>query len=529
LLRCRISFFLTLDSLSLSTPDGRPLFHDLTLSFGRQRTGLAGRNGCGKSTLLRAIAGEIAPTTGSVARSGSVALLRQDWPDDSISISAALEVAGPLALLRRVEAGDGDEEDFAAADWSLEERIAGALAEVGLPWLDLDRPLASLSGGQRTRVAIARATIAAPDLLLLDEPTNNLDADGRAAMADLIAGWKGGVVVASHDRALLQGMDRIVELTPVGCRIVAGGWSDFVAVRDAERAVAARELDRADDELRQASRAAQAQREKKARRDKTGRAFAASGSAPRILMGAMKRRAETSGGRDSRLAEQLIGDAVEVQAAARQRVEIVTPFAIGLPSTGLSSSRELLRIERAVIARGERRIGPIDLTIRGPERVALIGANGTGKTSVLVMAAETIDPVAGSVSRSDRIALLDQHVGLLERDASILDNLRALSPGLTDNDAHAALARFAFRNQAAERIVGTLSGGERLRAGLACLLSAARPPQLLMLDEPTNHLDLDSIEVLEAALRGYDGALLVVSHDAAFLKAIGVEREVALA
>jgi ATPase subunit of ABC transporter with duplicated ATPase domains len=524
-----MSSFLTLDSLSLSTPDGRPLFSDLTLSFGRQRTALVGRNGCGKSTLLRVLADEIAPAGGSIARTGSVALLRQDWPDDTISIAAALEVAGALALLRRIDAGEGDADDFAVADWTLEERIGGALADLGLSGLNLDRPLASLSGGQRTRIAIARAVIAAPDLLLLDEPTNNLDADGRAAIADLVAGWKSGVVVASHDRALLETMDRIVELTPIGCRSVEGGWSDFVALRDADRERAAQALDRAEAGLRHAERGAQEQREKKARRDKAGRAFGASGSVPRIVAGMMKERAEGSGAREGEVARRLIEEAEAARSAARERVEIVTPLRIDLPPSGLSSSREVLRMEDAVIARGDRRIGPISLTVRGPERVGLTGANGTGKTSVLLLAAGAIEPIEGTVTRSDRIALLDQHVGLLDRDATILANLRALNPELNENEAYAALARFAFRNQAALRVVGTLSGGERLRAGLACVLSAARPPQLLLLDEPTNHLDLDSIELLEAALRGYDGALLVVSHDPAFLAAIGIEREIALA
>ena len=523
-----MSSFVTLDSLSLSTPDGRPLFTDLTLSFGCQRIGLVGRNGCGKSTLLRAMAGEIEPAAGAIARSGRVALLRQDWPDAALSLAEALEVAGDVARLRRIDAGEGDEVDLAEADWTLEERVADALAGVGLPGLDLDRPLASLSGGRRTRAAIARAVIAAPDLLLLDEPTNNLDADGRAAIAALIAGWRGGVVVASHDRALLERMDRIVELTPVGCRLVEGGWSDFVAVRDAERERAAHELDRAEAELRQAERAAQGQREKQARRDKAGRAFGASGSAPKIVLGAMKRRAETTAARLGQVADRVIGEAEIERGEAWARVEVVAPLRIDLPPSGLSSSRELLRIEGAVIARGERRIGPVDLAIRGPERVALSGPNGSGKTSVLALAAGLLEPVEGVVLRSDRIALLDQHVGLLDRDATILANLRALDPDLTENEAYAALARFAFRNQAARRIVGTLSGGERLRAGLACVLSAARPPQLLLLDEPTNHLDLDSIDVLEAALRGYDGALLVVSHDPAFLEAIGIERAVGL-
>ena len=520
-----MSSLITLDSLSLSTPDGRPLFVDLTLSFGRQRTGLVGRNGSGKSTLLRAIIGEVGPVTGSITRRGSIALLRQDWADPSIDLAEALGVAEPLARLRRIEVEKGNEADFAAADWTLEARVVVTLAEVGLGDIDLDRPLASLSGGQRTRVAVARAVIAAPDLLLLDEPTNNLDADGRAAIAELIARWRGGVVVASHDRALLEGMDRIVELTPIGCRQVSGGWSDFVAVRDTERAAAVADLGRAEAGLRQAERTAQDARERQARRDKAGRAFAQSGSAPRIVVGAMKRRAQATAARYGHLADRSIGTAEAAQDAARSRVEVVTPLTINLPSTGLSSTRELLRIEGAVIARGERRIGPVDLSIRGPERIALTGVNGAGKTSVLALAAGTLETIAGRVWRSERIASLDQHVGLLDENATILANCRALNPDLTEHEAYAALARFAFRNQAALQVVGTLSGGERLRAGLACVLSAACQPQLLLLDEPTNHLDIESIEVLEAALRSYDGALLVVSHDQVFLDNIGARRQ----
>jgi ATPase subunit of ABC transporter with duplicated ATPase domains len=176
-----------------------------------------------------------------------------------------------------------------------------------------------------------------------------------------------------------------------------------------------------------------------------------------------------------------------------------------------------------------RLFGPLSFDIRGPERVAIRGANGSGKSTLLRLIMNQLQPAAGTIRRlTDRIAVLDQHVGLLEPDTTILDNLRRLNPELSDNDARAALARFAFRNTAALRIAGTLSGGERLRAGLACVFARPQPPLLLLLDEPTNHLDLPSIEELESALSGFDGALIVVSHDERFLQRIGVEREIRL-
>jgi ATPase subunit of ABC transporter with duplicated ATPase domains len=519
--------FVILDSISLITPDGRQLFDGLTLALGRERTGLVGRNGCGKSTLLHLIAGGIEPASGSVQRPGSIGMLAQ-LADERQSVSQALGVAGDLARLRRLEHGDGSLDDAAQADWTLETRLRTALVETGLPDLALDRPIAHLSGGERTRVALARLLIEAPDLLLLDEPTNNLDVDGRLAVAQMLERWQGGVLVASHDRALLERVDRIVELTPIGITVFGGGWSAFAEQRDAIRARAEADLGRASDALRQTERVVQKAKEKKARRDKAGRAWRAKGIEDKMFMDREKERAENSGARESRLADRLIGDRAQALEEARARVEILTPLAIDLPNTALPGGRELVTFRDVAMAFGSRALfGPLSFEVRGPERIAIRGANGTGKSTLLRLIAGELKPSAGTIHRpTDRVAVLDQHVGLLDQASSILDNLRRMNPDLSGNDAHAALARFAFRNKAALQISGTLSGGERLRAGLACVFARPQPPFLLLLDEPTNHLDLAAIEELENALKDFDGALIAVSHDQTFLQAIGIEREI---
>lgn len=455
-----MSAFLTLDSITLTTPDARTLFRDLTFSVGAERVGLVGRNGSGKSTLLKVIAGTVAPSAGTIVRNGRIGMLEQSWNEEA-SVADALGVAPMIAALARIVAGDGDADDLTYADWTLETRVDAALVEVGLPGLSLDRDIGSLSGGERTRVGIARLLIEAPDLILLDEPTNNLDAEGRAAIAALLDRWRGGAIVASHDRALLDGMDRIVDLSSPTTIVFGGGWSAFAEVQAAARARAEATLDRADDALRSAERATQQQAERKARRDKAGRAFAARGSEPKILLGRQAERAENSAGRDGQIAQRLQADAAVRRDAARAEVEIVTPLTIALPPTGLPSEHEVLALDGVKMRVGDRRLGPWSLVIHGPERVAITGPNGAGKTSLMRLAAGLAQPETGSVHRAEgRVALLDQHITLLDPALSILDNVHRHNPGIDAQAAHAACARFAFRNRAALQLAGTLSGGE---------------------------------------------------------------------
>jgi ATPase subunit of ABC transporter with duplicated ATPase domains len=521
---------ITLDSVSLSTPDHRPLASSLSLAFGRERTGIVGRNGSGKSTLLRVIVGEVAPAGGAVRREGRIAMMTQTWADPTATLAVALDVAAPLAALVRIERGEALEVDFEAADWTLPTRLDLALAEAGLPGLDLARPIATLSGGERTRLALARLQLDAPDIVLMDEPTNNLDAEGRTAVADFLAAWRGGAIVASHDRALLETMDRVLLLTPVHVSLFTGPWSAFATARADELERVAKAVLRAEDDLRHTERAVQHAAEKKAHRDKAARAQRARGGQSQLYLDAQKERAEHSGGREARLAERLLGERQAAANEAKARVEVLTPLHIDLPHCNLPASRLLIEAEAVrMAADGRHLFGPLSFAIRGPARVALRGRNGAGKTTLIRLITGEITPHAGTILRlTDRIAVLDQHVGLLDPTTSVLDNLRRLNPMLSDNAARTALARFAFRNTAALQTAGSLSGGERLRAGLACAFAQLEAPELLILDEPTNHLDLDSIALLETALQAYDGAILVVSHDEAFLDAIGVEEGLSL-
>lgn len=519
-----------LSNLHYSTADAHPLFTGLDLGFAAERTGLVGRNGIGKTSLLRLIAGELEPQAGNVSASGTLAVLRQSvQPSPGETIADLFGVTDALALLARAEAGAATADELADADWMLESRIDTALGRVGLTaWPET--PLIELSGGQRTRAALAAAILDEPDFLLLDEPTNNLDREGRRAVHDLVADWRGGLIVVSHDRELLENMDAIVELTAHGAARYGGGWSAYRARKDAELAQAEQTLAEAERGKAQVLREIQSATERQARKDKGGRKKAAKGDMPRILVGALKRRAEETAGAGARLAERKRGEADEALAAARAKVEVLQPLTVTVPPSGLAANRTVVEVADVTAghAPGTPVIEGLSFTLTGPERVAITGANGSGKTTLLALLTGRLVPWEGRVRVVPEHAMLDQTISLLDPALSIRDNFRRLHPHAGENECRAALARFRFRADAALQAVGTLSGGQMLRAGLACTLGAPKPPLLLILDEPTNHLDIDSLEAVEAGLTAHDGALIVVSHDEAFLDAIGIERRIML-
>ena len=521
---------LSLKALTFRTPDGRTLFDTLDLSFAPGRTGLIGRNGTGKSTLLRLIAGEVLPAAGDVLVTGRIGMLRQTVQAESGSVAEALDVADALARLARLETGAGTLDDAELADWTLPQRIETALGEVGLSMLDPARPVETLSGGQRTRLGLARLLLLDPDILLMDEPTNNLDAEGRAAVAHLLKRWRGMAVIVSHDRSLLREMDQIVELTSLGATLYGGNWDLYEAQKALQLAAAERGLQQASGALEALEQRAQAAREKQAKRNAAGARGAAKGGTPRILLGARKDNAERTGGEQSKLADRRHAAADEQVEAARAKVEILTPLSIRLNPTHLAAGSTVLQFDRVTggPVPGNPVLRAVSFALTGPDRVAVTGPNGSGKTTLLRLAVGALTPSEGSVRITPRHALLDQTVRLLDPALTIRDNYLALNPGETENDCRAALARLQFRGDAALRMVGTLSGGEVLRAGLACTIGSPRPPDLLILDEPTNHLDIHAVAELEAGLTAYDGALLVVSHDADFLAAIGITRTIAL-
>ena len=521
----------TCSDLSLRWPDGTTVFDGLNLSIGRGRTGLVGTNGSGKSTLLRLLAGQLRPSRGSVTIGGRLAYLPQDITlGTALRVDQALGIAGRRAALRAIEAGDASEEHFATIgdDWDVEERALATLGSLGLGDVGLDRTVGQMSGGQAVLLGLAAALLERPDVLLLDEPTNNLDLFARHRLYAAVDSWRSGVlVVVSHDLELLERVDRIAELRSGSVSWYGGGWAAYQAAVTAEQEAAARILRTAEADVRRQRRELEETQIKLARRVRHSKKLDAERRAPKIIASERKRSAQESAGKLRGLHEDRLNEARERRDEAASAIRDDAEIRVSLPHTAVPSGRNVLTLRELRLRFGHLDQG--NLQVRGPERIALTGRNGAGKTALLCTITGELTPLSGEARAFVPVRLLPQRLDVLDDELSVAANAARMAPGVSGNHIRSQLARFLFRGADAERLAATLSGGERFRAALAATMLAAPPPQLLMLDEPTNNLDLASVRQLTSALDSYQGALLIASHDLPFLESAGITRWLLLA
>ena len=530
-----------LNNISFRIENTRVKFEKLNLSFENLKYGIVGQNGIGKSTFLKLLLGELTPDSGVIQRLGDLLDVPQSHSQihQDASISDVLGTTDIIRALDNINNGSTDPSDFEIAEhhWDLEKRIADALDFFKLWPIDLDTLFSSLSGGQKTKVLLAKTLIFPADFLIFDEPTNNLDSTSRHILYHYINQSTKGMLIVSHDRKLLNKCNRIIEINKLGIDIYRGNYDFYKEQKEIKLNAIQEDIQARTEILTKSKQLVQTRRERHQQNEARGRKgkitqIKAKGNYDKIELKSKKGRSEKTNRRIQIQADRKLEAVTTELTTARAQLEVQEDLNICLSATAVPNNKIVLNIENLFFNyhKAKPLIKNFGLQLIGPTRVAIHGPNGCGKSTLIKLINGALQPSNGKIFLGVKyIAYLDQSVSFLKPDLSLVDNFLMLNPNSKPFDAYSALAAFKFRNKDAEKKVSILSGGERIRAGLAISLMSKHPPQLLILDEPSNYLDLDAIQAIEDALKLYQGAILAISHDDVFLKNIGITQLIELA
>lgn len=462
-----MGFFMALISLSKCTfgYNDNKLLDGVSMAFNDgQHVAIIGDNGCGKTTLLRLLAGDLLPDFGNVSRNASVYMVNQ------ISVSD------------------------------------------------------SKSGGEQQMFELMRAFESNADILLLDEPTNSLDVDAKQTFFNRLNVYQKGVVIVSHDRELLRKMDKIIEIHNGQLKVYGGNYDFYLAQKQIETDTihskytnAQKYIARLNDTMNVAQNTRQHHEFKQHKEINNSRRS-------RIAANALRGKSQETEAKKRAIIQKKLDEQMSIRQSLSEQMRDET-IKIPMPNKPFYS-KELINVSGLCFAYGEKTVfHDFDFVMYGQSRVRLVGKNGSGKSTLLKIICGELKPVSGTVKTCGKIAYVNQDLSVLDGGKSIVENIMDMSGGLK-HDAHAIAANFGFRGATSQQRVGTLSGGELLKATLAAIIGGDNQPDLLILDEPTNNLEIKSIGILEAALNQYRGAILLVSHDEMFVKNLRIDTEI---
>jgi len=523
-------------SLCYTHPDREILFENINLSISTgTKAALAGNNGAGKSTLLQLIAGDLKAAAGDLILSEQAYYVPQHLGQyDHLSIAGALKIDKKLNALRAILEGDASPEHFnnLEDDWDIEEKAQNALAFWHLGHLGLEQKMETLSGGEKNKVFLAGIQIHSPGVILLDEPSNHIDLFSRELLYDFIKKSKATILIASHDRALLNLLDITLELSKSGIELFGGNFDFYREQKELKLNALQLQFDEQSKTLKQAQQKARDLAEQRQKKEARGKAQGLTQSLPRIVANGLRGKAEQTTAKIQDTHSEKINGISDDIRQVRQQIQQYQVLKIDLRESGLHQGKMLINAQNINFGYEKKSLWdtPLSFQIRSGNRVKVEGKNGSGKTSLLKIIMGVLQPNVGGISRADfKYLYLDQEYSAIANQLSVFEQLQECNNRhLQEHDLKSLLHYYQFSQEMWDRKCESLSGGEKMKLSLCCLAASNKTPDLLVLDEPTNNLDLQSLEILSSAVKGFNGTLILISHDLHFVEEVGIDMSICL-
>jgi ATPase subunit of ABC transporter with duplicated ATPase domains len=522
-----------LQNISYIHSDKELLFDNINLPVNaREKVAVIANNGVGKSTLLKIIAGQLLPCTGTITVSSKPYYVPQIVGQfDDRSVAQAIGVAGKLNALSEILSGNVSETNLSVLndDWTVEERCREAFSYWELAGLAFDAKMKTLSGGQKTKAFLAGIKIHNPEIVLLDEPTNHLDLTGRKMLYQFIRETSCTVVVVSHDRTLLNQLEKMCELNKHGIKVYGGNYDFYKAQKTLENTAFINRLEDRQKSLRKAKETEREALERQQKQNARGNKQQKKEGTPKSLMDKMKNDAEKSTARLKGVHADKINTLAQELNDLRREIPDRDKIRFGFDDSLLHKGKILVKATAINFTYDEKTVwkNPLSFQIISGERIEIKGNNGSGKTTLLKLILGNVEPTCGTIFRADSKTLyIDQEYSLLNAELSVYEQAQTFNDSaLQEHEIKIHLNRFLFSSGFWDKPCTALSGGERMRLLLCCLAITVQSPDIIMLDEPTNNIDIQNAEILTAAINNYRGTLIVVSHDRYFLEQINIERQ----
>ncbi len=521
---------ITVQNLTYMHPDKEILFQDISFSIENgQKAGLVGNNGSGKSTLLQIISKEVLPSGGEIICHDTPYYVPQHFGQyNNLNVAQALHVNDKLTALHAILEGDASEINFTTLndDWNIEERSKAALASWGVDYINLSQKFENLSGGEKTRVFLAGIDIHDPQIILMDEPTNHLDYNSRNNLYEMINSSRSTMLVVSHDRTLLNQMPSIYELTQNEVIYYAGNYDFYNEEKGQFLNSLQDKLEDKEKELRLARKIARETAERKEKHESRGKKNNIKKGVGKMAMDTLQDKAEKSRAKLNDVHTDKLNSISQDLSKLRLSLPDQKSMKVDFNTSNLHTGKILVTAKEMNYTYNEEYLWKtlLNFQIKSGERILIKGKNGSGKTTLIKLITGILEPTKGMLDKAEyKHVFLDQEYTMIDNNLTVLEQVQAFNQGLLDHEIKTILNRFLFTYDTWDKSCCKLSGGEKMKLVLCCLMVGSNTPDIFILDEPTNNIDVQNIEILTATIRDYKGTVLLVSHDEYFVDQVGID------